>query len=259
MKKYLTSIMFLAIIIATGCKKEEVSNTDSKSKIKWYENIAARFSGLSMTSESEHIYNLMMESDLSFDFIHTNNFGVELNSKFGGILTEDASVKVNSSNFYNANLNSDSWLYVSSDLVYGQQNEITFRTSSYGDQVIDIYVPEKLSLTTLSDSGNAVNASASNVMLTWNADGNNPTGQIAIMINTYDNDMVEGSSVPTDEHLILTDDDGSFDIKEYINNSNIKFVNIIAVRGNAEVVDSNEGKIFFNFRSQDHHLYKITH
>jgi hypothetical protein len=248
----LTVRLLILIAVVTSCKKSN-DVEPSKSAKQDLARILAMASGFELTEESSRIYAELADADYLFGAIHFSNEGNAVGTEIMGMTGSSTQVSFNGQGFTSPNFPNESWWRTAGDgeVLFGQVNTIYYDNGNGIDTLV-FAVPEKIYLNSVDSSGTI---SSSSAVLTWNADSNNPTGQVLIHLTYLDefNGMQK-----TGSDLIITDDDGYMDISSNLSNTNPNFVKITIGRGNGRTALDELGRIFVQVRTQDEHMYKVT-
>ncbi|MEQ9263126.1 MAG: hypothetical protein RLP14_08200 [Owenweeksia sp.] len=258
------TLFFLVAGLAMACNKDQNSSRSSNNNP--FSGIL-KLIGANMTTETQRIYDEMNEADYEFTIISTSNFGMysedspEENYLLGGVTPETMTVDVNGIHNFDPNLGEDSYLYQGIDFssLYGNTIDIagTDYQNSNNDFLETFYVPLEIRADNLGENGTNFINEDSPMALGWVPDPNNPTDQVAILYELYVGDLME--SEPVEKDVILTADNGSYDLNEIINsNNNVTQIRFTLTRGNSALVSTDIGNVFVNVRSEDHHIYDIV-
>lgn len=116
----------------------------------------------------------------------------------------------NNSNRYETNIKSDEILKIVEDSFFGSENLIEM-TEDHQNQLVDLYVPKAIELTSISNQGNssnyyhAYNMDVSDFDFQWNKDERNENG---VLLNFSWDEVDQNAGIVRHEKSIVVDDTG---------------------------------------------------
>jgi len=244
------AILLLISFFVFSCNKE---NKIIKSPGGLIGPFYAALSGLNLTPYSQDIYDNIFDADRAFDILITHNQGQYVSFLVMGSLNENSSISLNNQ-LFSPNLDPISYFYAGDgEPYYGTTTNLIYRENSDTLSSLSFYSPEPIVADKISNDGMIERTATST--LTWNDDPNNQAGQVVLVITSYSDEF----ETSIDEQILVIDDIGYYDVSDSYQNTNVKAIKMILIRGNGQnVTMSDGGEIFMNVRSQDHHFYMIV-
>lgn len=245
-------LSIIAIFISlSSCTKKEVEDSN-QSTFNPLASLSMMASGYDLTPASQDIADDMLVAERELAIIHTSNFGETVDVIAGGTVSGGPTLYIN-----NLEINPyTGQSYLVNDVPISFFNQTVDLKDASQNTILSLQVPKIIQAEKLGSPNSIIIDINDETILKWTHDDTNPTGQVAIKIDYYENTSLNGA--PLDSKLFIVDDNAEeFDLStDFITAS--KAIKVNLVRGNAKnFSDANGSKVFFNARSTDHHYYII--
>ena len=243
-------------LIFSSCKKDTVS--DEPEVFDPSELLESLQMPAGLNAEALRIYTDLMGYDFSFGIIDNPNFESSTSPETEVILSgqspSDLTLSLNNIN-YTPNANGG-WLQQGSVFKNYFDKNVEVKLQSSGSiHTQNVHVPKQLLVEPIIHNGNGLSRVSS--QFNWTPDPANTSEVIAIIYYLYQNDSFGEPTQLFDGEVIITEDDGSYDMATHMSNLQAEKIYIRFVRGTTVSTLFNNKKVVFNICSMDHHEYTI--
>jgi hypothetical protein len=251
--KNIKIIILLLIITFTSCKREGLMETITNSDNVSYSAFKTFVEG-EPNDELKRLFNDLndCENYVNINF-NVSKGEIPVRKSYAAVLSGKAedglTVKINSNKYFANNKN---WLKQDEKFMEFYGKTIDYTVYYNGELVSnkEFYSPKILQINNLNTGSSTINRAGN--QLSWIPDVNNLSKKIAL--------FMRGSNEKgfVDSELKFIDDDGSYNIDEFLSNKEITALDFNVIRGTGFSLVINGQKTRFSIKSEDVHSYKVV-